>query len=132
MAFSPGAAADIPPVPGEIDYRLTRQRLLAEYRAGQIARHEICDAHAELRRAAAHVGEPVGTMCPVCDEIPLVHVTYVFGPRLPSFGRCITSKQELARLAQRKGEHACYVVEVCAGCGWNHLIRAYVLSPARA
>ena len=44
--------------PGEIDYRLARQSVLSEYRKGRIARHEICDAHPELARAARALGEP--------------------------------------------------------------------------
>ena len=43
-------------------------------------------------------------------------VSYVFGPRLPAHGRCITSKAELRALAKRPGEFACYVVEVCPAC----------------
>ena len=58
-------------------------------------------------------------------------VTYVFGPRLPASGRCITKKDELRKLAKRPGEFAGYVVEVCPDCSWNHLARTFVLSPAR-
>ena len=127
------------PVPGEIDYRLARRRVLAAYRAGEVARHEICDAHPELRRAGAELGSPTNRPCPVCERLPtsgpkrtVVQVTYVFGPRLPAFGRCISKPTELARLAERKGEHTAYVVEVCPECAWNHLVRAYLLGPARS
>ena len=51
----------------------------------------------------------------------LVEVTYVFGPRLPKGGRCVTSDRELDRLAARKSVSQGYVVEVCTGCRWNHL-----------
>jgi hypothetical protein len=130
VAFSPSALAAVSGTPGEIDFRLARRRVLASYRAGRIAKHEICDAHPELRRAGAEIGTPTKQKCPVCDDKTVVNVTYVFGPRLPSFGRCITSKAEMARLAARKGEHTAYVVEVCPGCAWNHLVRAYLLQPA--
>jgi hypothetical protein len=129
VAFQPGALQPEPRPSGEIDYRLARRRLLAAFRAGRVARHEVCDAHPELRRAGAQVGTPTRQRCPVCDDALLSHVTYVFGPRLPAFGRCITSTHELQRLAQRKGEHTAYVVEVCPHCAWNHLVRAWVLSP---
>ena len=116
--------------PGEIDYRLARQQVLRAYRDGALARHEVCDAQSELRRNAHHCGEPTGEDCPVCDEHELVHVTYVFGPRLPAHGRCVLSRAELARLARRQGQFVGYVVEVCAACGWNHLTRSYLLNPA--
>jgi hypothetical protein len=114
--------------PGEIDYRLARRRLLAAYRSGQVARHEICDAHPELRRAGAEVGTRTRRPCPVCEEQPVAEVTYVFGPRLPAFGRCISKPGELAQLARRKGRHTAYEVEVCPSCAWNHLVRAYLLN----
>lgn len=116
--------------PGEIDYRLARQSILSEYRKGRLARHEICDAHPELVRAAREVGEDSSITCPVCEEVPVRLVSYVFGPRLPAFGRCITSRRELQALAAKRGEHACYVVEVCPNCSWNHLARTFLLSPA--
>jgi hypothetical protein len=133
VGFQPGAAPR-PSVetPGEIDYRLARQATLAAYRDGRLAAHEVCDAHPELRRAARQCGTPIPGECPVCDEPELVHVSYVFGPRLPAHGRCITAEGELARLARRRGEFSCYVVEVCAHCSWNHLARTYVLSSPAA
>lgn len=131
MVFSSGTSPKAqPPDPtgsGEIDYRLARQRVLSEFREGALARHEICDAHPELRRAGAHVGVPTGDPCPVCEEAELVRVTYVFGPRLPAHGRCVSSRGELARLARRKGDFAAYEVEVCTACAWNHLVRAFEL-----
>lgn len=118
-------------VPGEVDYRLARQALISEYRKGRLARQDICDAHPELRRAAREVGEPSERLCPICEESNLVLVSYVFGPRLPAHGRCVTSKTELRSFVKRSGEFACYVVEVCPGCSWNHLARSFVLTPAR-
>ncbi|MCB0996690.1 MAG: DUF5318 family protein [Acidimicrobiales bacterium] len=123
----------IPPgaLHGEIDYRLARQAVLADVRAGRTSTLEVCDAHPELWRAAHEVGVATSDDCPICDDGRLVHVSYVFGPRLPPFGRCITSRAELARLARRKGTFTCYVVEVCPECRWNHLTRSYVLDPPR-
>jgi hypothetical protein len=37
------------------------------------------------------------------------------------------SPAELAQLAATVDEFDVYVVEVCPDCGWNHLIRSYVL-----
>ena len=118
--------------PGEIDYRLARQSVLSEYRKGRLARHEVCDAHPELVRAARECGDETRMTCPVCEEVNVVLVSYVFGPRLPAFGRCITSKAELRKIARRSGSFSCYVVEVCPSCSWNHLARTFLLNPARS
>jgi hypothetical protein len=115
--------------PGEIDYRLERQRVLAEFKAGGQSRLALCDAQPELHRNAEFCGTPTTEPCPVCAEADLVHVTYVFGPRLPSGGRCVTSRAELDRLARRKAPYTAYTVEVCTDCGWNHLVRSYLLNP---
>ncbi len=117
--------------PGEVDYRLARQHLISEFRKGRLAQHEVCDAHPELMRAAREVAQPSREDCPICEADKLVLVSYVFGPRLPSFGRCITSAKELKALAKRSGEFSCYVVEVCPSCSWNHLARTFLLNPAR-
>lgn len=117
--------------PGEIDYRLARQAVISEFRKGRIARHEVCDAHPELVRAAREVGDETTIVCPVCEEAKVVLVSYVFGPRLPAFGRCVTSRRELQSIAKRPGSYSCYVVEVCPDCSWNHLARTFLLNPAR-
>ncbi len=86
--------------PGEIDYRLARQSLISEYRKGRLARHEVCDAHSELRRNATSCGSPTTRRCPICTEHDVVLVTYVFGPRLPANGRCITKRRRAHRHRQ--------------------------------
>lgn len=120
---------------GVIDYRLARQGVLASFRKGRLAQHEVCDAHPELVRAARAVGTPTDELCPVCEDASLVIVIYVFGPRLPAFGRCVTTRDELARLDRRAEPLTAYVVEVCPGCRWNHLRRSYPMGrprPARS
>jgi ssDNA-binding Zn-finger/Zn-ribbon topoisomerase 1 len=119
-------------MPGEIDYRLARRSLISEFRKGRLAQHEVCDAHPELLRNAQRCSEPSRIRCPICEEHNLVLVTYAFGPRLPASGRCITSKEELRALSKRSGEFACYVVEVCPECRWNHLARTFLLKPAQS
>lgn len=118
-----------PPLPagGQVDFRLVRQHTIAEYRRGRLARSDVCDAQRELLRNARHLGQPTGEPCPICEQGRLVHVTYVFGPRLPASGRCISSLGELARLARRATPLAAYVVEVCGDCSWNHLRRTFPL-----
>lgn len=119
---------------GEIDYRLARQHLISEHKKGRLAQHEVCDAHPELVRAAREVGQPTSEDCPICQDHTLVLVSYVFGPRLPAFGRCITTAKELKAFTKRskEGDFACYVVEVCPACHWNHLARTFLLNPARS
>jgi hypothetical protein len=113
--------------PGEIDYRLARRHVVAEFKRGRLSRLDVCDAHPELLRAARNLGESTSEPCPICEDEPLVLVSFAFGPRLPSHGRCVASRDELAKLARRTQELACYVVEVCLGCSWNHLARTFLV-----
>jgi hypothetical protein len=117
--------------PGIVDHRLARRALITEYRKGRLARHQVCDAHPELLRAAREIGVATTTECPICEDHQLVHVTYVFGPKLPPFGRCITKRDELARLNRRRDPLTAYVVEVCSECSWNHLVRTVPLGGRR-
>jgi hypothetical protein len=121
---------DIANASGEVDYRLARHAVLAEYRKGRLARHEVCDAHPELIRAARNVGEESSQQCPICDAARVVNLTYVFGTRLPASGRCVTNLKEMQRLSRGSGGRTAYVVEVCPSCCWNHLTRTFPLVPA--
>jgi hypothetical protein len=131
VTFRPSAIRGVSDTPGQIDYRLARQALISEFRKGRLAQHEVCDAHPELIRNARYCSEPSRITCPICEDAKLVLVTYVFGPRLPASGRCVTSKGELQSLARKAGDFSAYVVEVCPGCSWNHLARTFLLNPAR-
>lgn len=110
-----------------MDFRLVRRHLIAEYKRGRLSRIDVCDAHPELLRAAENLGEPVPEPCPICEGETLVHVSYVFGPRLPAYGRCVSKKSELSAFSRQLGEFVCYVVEVCGECRWNHLAKSYHL-----
>ncbi len=107
-----------------VDYRLAREATLQAWRGGELATEQVCDAQRELRRNAEFCGIDAGAPCPVCERDRLVEVTYVFGPRLPRHGRCVTSDKEMARIDARKSVSQGYVVEVCTECGWNHLTRS--------
>lgn len=119
-----------PARPGEVDYRFARAAQLGEFKAGRLKRSDICDAQPELLRNARACSEPTRRPCPICTDSHLVEVTYVFGPRLPKAGRCVTSAAELRAMAGRSGQHAAYVVEVCTDCRWNHLVRSQLLGLA--
>lgn len=108
---------------GQIDHRLSRQHLINEYRRGRLSQEQVCDAHPELIRAASNVGTPSQTTCPICERTQLRLVTYVFGPRLPAHGRCVTTAKEVAELNRRRDELSAYVVEACVECRWHHLLR---------
>jgi len=117
---------------GTVDFRLARRHLVAEFKRGRLSRIDVCDAHPELLRAAEHLGAPTQQTCPICEERELVHVSYVFGGRLPAHGRCVATLKELNKLSRQYDELACYVVEVCRGCRWNHLERTFQLGRAHA
>ncbi|MCY4256717.1 MAG: DUF5318 family protein [bacterium] len=130
MAKQSAAVAGVQPEPASVvDYHLVRAHALHRLRSGACSEGDLCDAHPELLRAGREVGMALGEPCPVCGGSKLALVAYVFGPRLPAHGRCISYATEKAKLARRKGRFTCYEVEVCSGCGWNHLLRSYVLQP---
>jgi len=110
-----------------IDHRLERLALVNEYRRGRLRREQICDAHPELIRAAKNVGSPSSVVCPICEEVNLMLVTYVFGPRLPKHGRCVATKADMAALDTRSDDLDAYVVEACTSCRWHHLLRVLPL-----
>lgn len=113
-----------PPKPGRIEYRLVRESILREFRRGRLARVDVCDAQPELLRVARNLGRETSTECPICEEAKLVHVTFAFGPRLPASGRAM-APGDLAKISKQRDELACYVVEVCTECSWNHLLSTF-------
>jgi hypothetical protein len=107
------------------DYALARRAVLRDLRRGALTRLDVCDAQPELLRAARNIGLPSDDACPVCGETDLRLVSYVYGENLKQAnGRCISGANELARLGARHDEFACYDVEVCVECRWNHLRRS--------
>lgn len=124
MQFGTGAIRGAGPGRGAVvDHRFARRALINEYRRGRLRRDQVCDAHPELIRAATNFGAPTTSRCPICEEQELVLVTYVFGPRLPAFGRVVSTAAQMAELNRRTDDLAAYVVEACTGCRWHHLLR---------
>jgi len=118
---------------GHVDYALARRAVLADLRRGALRRPDVCDAHPELLRAARHVGETTERPCPVCEQGRVRLVSYVYGDALRrANGRCISSAAELHKLGTSHDELACYVVEVCVDCSWNHLMRRYLIGRRHA
>jgi Family of unknown function (DUF5318) len=111
-----------------VDYSLARRATLAELAAGRRSFTEVCDAQTYLVRAAHYHGERARETCPVCERESLARVSYTFGDcfRGDVNGRARTPRELLA-LSRELPEFSVYVVEVCGGCRWNHLVASYVL-----
>jgi hypothetical protein len=110
-----------------IDYALKRRALLTDLRAGRASLAEACDAHPYLKLAARHYGEDAGAPCPVCSGRGLRRVHYVYGDALGSVAGQAKHVRELEAMQDRYVRFSVYVVEVCRDCGWNHLLRTFVL-----
>ena len=117
-------ASTLSAVPSVTDYALARRAVLRDFRSGALTRLDVCDAHPELMRAAQNIGVDMRDQCPVCGESNLRLVKYVYGDKLKQAnGRAISDTAELAKLGASCDEFACYDVEVCLDCRWNHLRR---------
>jgi hypothetical protein len=111
---------------GVVDYTLAKRARLRDFRRGLVSRLEICDAHPELLRAARYLGESATRPCPVCRSHDLRLLAYVYADGLQrNNGRAFEVGEGLALAARQRGG-ACYVVEVCTGCEWNHLAEAFM------
>ncbi|HET9728779.1 MAG TPA: DUF5318 family protein [Acidimicrobiia bacterium] len=109
------------------DYGLARRAVLRDFERGSLTRLDVCDAHPELVRAAQHIGADATDGCPVCGAESLKLVTYVYGEKLKhANGRAVASPDELRKLGTSCDEFACYDVEVCVECRWNHLRRQWL------
>ena len=116
---------------GVVDHRLARRHMINEFRRGRLRQDQVCDAHPELIRAAKNIGTEATNSCPICAEHSLRLVTYVFGPRLPAHGRCVSTAKELNILNARSEELTAYVVEACIECRWHHLLRVLPVGRGR-
>ena len=115
-----------------VKYALQRRSVLENLYSGRVFNGlDICDADPYLLRAARFHGEVRPDACPVCrlagDDVPLVHVTYVYGDQLGHVSGSAVESERLPEMAHRYGEFRVYVVEVCQSCHWNHLVTSYVL-----
>ena len=110
-----------------IDHMLTRRRTLSTLVLAATGASEALDPHPDLLRAARHHGEPTAADCPWCGSSELVLLRYVYSDELGPFSGRLKSLRELMDMAPDFGFLDVYVVEVCPTCGWNHLLRSYVL-----
>lgn len=112
---------------GTVDYSLQRRAVLRQVYANRVGVYEVCDASPYLMSAARFHGDPTQDRCPICRRENLTHVNYIYGDELKASAGQARSRAELPLLEQALGEFQVYVVEVCRGCGWNHLIEQFVL-----
>ena len=111
-----------------IDYSLQRRALLATlHNGGATHLDDVCDADPYTLRAAKHHGEVTEEKCPVCRREILTHLSYVFGDELGQFSGRIKTRGQIEEMARHYGEIRIYVLEVCQGCAWNHLVESYVV-----
>jgi hypothetical protein len=110
-----------------VDYSLQRRAVLADVYSGRTGLFEVCDASPYLSRAAKYHGETTDEACPVCRKERLTLVNYVYGENLGHIAGQAKTEVELARMDAMQDEFSVYTVEVCRGCGWNHLDCSYVL-----
>src|SRR4051795_3475196 len=113
-----------------VDFSLRRRALLREVQSGRVGTYEVCDASPYLKSAAKFHGESTEELCPVCRRENLTHVHYIYGDELRQSSGQARRAAELHVLAMTLSEFQVYVVEVCRGCGWNHLVEQYLLGRA--
>ncbi|MEQ4300602.1 DUF5318 domain-containing protein [Plantactinospora sp. B6F1] len=110
-----------------VDYSLQKRAVLREVHSGRVATYDVCDASPYLKNAARFHGEPTETLCPVCRRENLTHVHYIYGDELKQSAGQARTRAELSVLAMTLREFQVYVVEVCRGCDWNHLVEQFLL-----
>jgi len=115
-----------------VDYALQRRAVLVDLYAGRVSAIEVCDATPYLLRAAKYHGERTDRHCPVCRRELLWQVNYVYGDELKGSAGQAKASRELSRMAQSHGTFRVYAIEVCRGCGWNHLVQSYLLGTRAA
>ena len=110
-----------------VDYALQRRALLGDVASGRRARAEACDAHPYLLLAARHYGEPVPEPVPGLRSTVSSTSTTSTARRSGKISGQAKSPAELDAVGRQPDEFDVYVVEVCPDCGWNHLVRSFVL-----
>jgi len=124
---SPGLTAQAARPGGTVDYSLRRRAVLRDLQTGRVGTYEVCDASPYLLSAARFHGEATEERCPVCRREHLTHVHYIYGDELKQSAGQARSRAELTELARTARQVQVYVVEVCRGCGWNHLVEQFLL-----
>jgi hypothetical protein len=67
----------------------------------------------------------------MCRKDKVTELQYTFGDQLGQYSGRIKTNAELEEMQSEYGEFRVYVVEVCLGCGWNHLTASYLLGDGK-
>lgn len=126
------AEIDDPRKPREvIDHALARREAILEIKRTGGFNFDGADTDPYLLRTAAHYGMPLDVVCPICEKVELVELIYVYSRELGYFSGRSRRPTELKELSLNHGFLKVFHVEVCQGCGWNHVLRSYVLGDGR-
>ena len=110
-----------------IDHSLARKAAILDILRTGGFNSDACDADPYLLRAAKWHGESTGVDCPICHKVELVELTYVYSRELGAFSGRLHPRDEIPELASEHGILRVFVVEVCQGCHWNHVVKSYVV-----
>ena len=129
------AVADPAAPRGVVDHTLAKRQVVQVLRTSLAPDYEHAahlDPDPYLFRAATHHGETTERPCPWCSKPGLVHVKYAYGDDLGDRAGQARGDAELVAMAMEFGEFDVWLVEVCPGCGWNHVHLTYTLGDGRA
>ena len=110
-----------------VDFTLRKRATIAAIYRGLNTTSDACDVHPYLRMAAKHHGLLTQRDCPMCRRDKVHELQYTFGDQLGQYSGRIKNDSELDEMQSEFGEFRVYVVEVCLGCGWNHLTASFLL-----
>lgn len=110
-----------------VNHSLRKRAVLRDVLTNRVGPLDVCDASPYLKNAARFHGEPTDERCPICRSENLTHVHYIYGDELRQSAGQARTLAELPPLAMTLREFQVFVVEVCLGCDWNHLIEQYLL-----
>jgi hypothetical protein len=110
-----------------IDYALKRRARLGEVRTGLVTTSEACDAHPHLVLAGRNYGSVSPAPCPICGRPDARIVRFAYGDELGQSAGQAKTEREIERMEPAAQAVSVYVVEVCTGCKWNHLLQSFVI-----
>ena len=123
----PEAIAD-PRAPREVvDHSLARRQAILEIRRTGGWTFDGDDTDPYLLRAAQHYGTATDRDCPICTKEKVVDLIYVYSRELGYASGRARRPVELPGLAMNHGFLRVFELEVCRGCGWNHVMTTYLL-----
>ena len=127
----PGPAAEEvadPKLPRQVvDHSLARRQAILEIRRTGGFHFDGTDVDPYLLRAAAHYGVETDRDCPICRQHQVVDLTYVYSKELGYASGRARHPRELPKMATQYGFLRIFELEVCQGCGWNHVMQTYLL-----